>query len=76
MSFLEPHVGKICRFENCLLGTLGRTISIKTLEGKVRFTGQNGQSHNSKAKLNEVPISSETNDNIHALSKHAKICSA
>ena len=52
-----------------------RTTAIKILGGKVRFTGQNGHSDNSKAKLNEVPISSETNDNIHALSNHAKICS-
>ena len=53
----------------------GRATAIKLLGGKVRFTGQNGQSDNSEAKFKEVPISSETNDNIHALSNHAKICS-
>ena len=53
----------------------GRTTAIKLLGGKVRFTSQNGQSDNSEAKFKEVPISSETNYDIHALSNHAKICS-
>ena len=45
----------------------GRTTAIKLLGGKVRFTGQNGQSDNSEAKFKEVPISSETNEDIHTL---------
>jgi len=53
----------------------GRTTAIKLLGGKVRFTGQNGQFDNSQAKFKEVPISSETSDDIHALSNHAKIYS-
>ena len=53
----------------------GRATAIKLSGGKVRFAGQNGQSDNSEAKFKEVPISSETNEDIHALSNHAKICS-
>ena len=53
----------------------GRTTAITLLGGKVRFTGQNGQSDNSEAKLKEVPKSSQTNDDIQNLSNHAKICS-
>jgi len=53
----------------------GRTTKIKLLGGNLRFTGKNGQSDNSEAKFTEVQISSETNDDIHAQSNHAKICS-